>query len=69
MFRGYVVNDIPAEFRASVTTQLLGYLRELVKSSSLRRTMGQAALSVARSRFSIDRRRALMGQIYHDAIR
>jgi glycosyltransferase involved in cell wall biosynthesis len=67
LFRGYVVDQIPSDFRAHVTNELYRYLRELVASPQLRRTMGAAALSVARTTFSVERRNEQMAEIYRKA--
>jgi glycosyltransferase involved in cell wall biosynthesis len=68
LFRGYVVNDIPSDFREHVTAELLGYLRQLIASAPLRREMGQAGLRLARDKFSIARRNEAMRAVYRDAV-
>lgn len=68
MFRGYVVNDLPAEFRASVTDQLVRRICELVESPEKRRRLGAAAIATARSKFSFDTRNARMLAIYQEAL-
>jgi glycosyltransferase involved in cell wall biosynthesis len=68
LFRGYVVNQIPADFRAHMTETLTHHLRQLVESPELRHRLGMNALAVARSKFSFETRNAKMLRIYQDAI-
>ncbi len=69
LFRGYVVNRIPDDFRTTVTDALYGYLVRLVESPALRRQMGTRGIALARSRFSFEERNRTMKRIYEDALR
>ena len=69
LFRGYIVNDIPRDFREHVTEQLFESLRRLIESPALRRTLGLGGLAVARSKFSFEIRNAKMLDIYREATR
>ena len=64
MFRGYMVNEIPEEFLRHVTGHVFEYLSRLLESASLRRQVGAAALTTARTRFSFDRRNSQMEAIF-----
>lgn len=68
MFKGYVVNGIPPDFKDAVTRELVGYLRALLESPQLRRQMGERGVQVARTKFSADRRKEQMGAIYQRAV-
>ena len=68
LFQGYVVNEIPGDFREYVTCALFERLRRLVESPALRRTLGTNGVAVARSRFSFAIRNARMLPIYQAAI-
>jgi hypothetical protein len=68
LFRGYVVDRLPRDFREHVTEHLFTYLSRLIESAELRRTIGLAALNTARSKFSFARRNEQMLQIYREAL-
>ena len=68
MFSGYVVRDIPAEFRAYMTDAVFTRLSRLIESLELRRSIGLAAVDVARTKFSFDRRNETMLGIYRHAL-
>ena len=68
MFRGYVVDDIPAGFRSHVTETLFGYLRQLIESAELRQTFGMAGLALVRKKFSFETRNRMMLDIYREAV-
>jgi glycosyltransferase involved in cell wall biosynthesis len=68
MFKGYVVRDLPADFRTTVTEQLYEHLCRLAASADERRRLGQAALQRARTMFSFETRNAQMLKIYHHAL-
>ena len=68
LFRGYVVNEIPADFREHVTDQIFEHLRRLIESPELRRTLGLGGLAVARTKFSFEVRNAKMLAIYREAV-
>ena len=68
LFSGYVVRDIPADFSAYMTDAVYSRLCRLIESLELRRSIGQAALEVARTKFSFDRRNATMLEVYRRAV-
>ena len=68
LFRGYTVRDIPPGFRDHMTDAVFERLCRLIESLELRRSIGQAALDVARTKFSFERRNATMGEIYRQAV-
>lgn len=68
LFRGYVVNELPRDFRDHVTEQVYGYLSRLIESVDLRRQIGLAALQVARTKFSADVRNRQLLEIYRQAL-
>jgi glycosyltransferase involved in cell wall biosynthesis len=68
MFKGYVVRDLPTDFRTTVTEQLYDYLCRLAGSEDERRRLGRAALIRARTSFSFETRNAQMLRIYQDAL-
>jgi glycosyltransferase involved in cell wall biosynthesis len=68
LFSGYIVRDIPADFRAYMTDAVFTHLCRLIESLELRRSIGLAALDVARTKFSFDRRNATMLEIYRHAL-
>jgi glycosyltransferase involved in cell wall biosynthesis len=68
MFRGYVVREIPPDFRAYMTDAVFDRLCRLIESIELRRTLGRAGLEVARTKFSFERRNAAMLDIYRQAV-
>jgi glycosyltransferase involved in cell wall biosynthesis len=68
LFRGYVVNDIPADFRDHVTDHLFEYLCRLIESVELRKRFGLAGMEIARTKFSFETRNATMRRIYCEAL-
>lgn len=68
LFSGYTVRDIPADFREYMTEAVFHHLCRLIESLELRRSLGQAALDVARSKFSFERRNATVLAIYRQAL-
>jgi glycosyltransferase involved in cell wall biosynthesis len=68
MFKGYVVNEIPEDFKQYITRHLTDYLIQLIESPSLRKKMGCASVEIARSKFSFSKRNKMMKQIYEEAI-
>ena len=67
LFRGYVVDQIPDDFRQQVTDQLFAYLCRLIESVEERRRFGLAGLHVARTRFSFETRNRKMLDVYKRA--
>ena len=68
MFSDYTVRDIPSNFRHYMTDAVFHQMCRLIESLELRRSIGQAALDVARTKFSFDRRNAAMREIYQQAL-
>jgi len=68
LFSGYVVREIPAEFRHYMTDAVFAHLCRLIESVDLRKSIGLAALEAARTRFSFERRNAAVLDIYRQAI-
>jgi glycosyltransferase involved in cell wall biosynthesis len=69
LFKGYVVNELPEDFRRHVSEQVYEHMCRLIGSLELRRSIGLAALQTARTRFSIETRNARLATIYRDAVR
>ncbi|WP_186775193.1 glycosyltransferase family 4 protein [Allorhodopirellula solitaria] len=69
LFPGYVVDQIPADFHASVTEQLESYLSQLIGSKELRGRFSARSLEIVASKFSIERRNQVMLDIYRNAIK
>lgn len=67
-FRGYVVNDIPAGFRQSVTTQLIARIESLINNKSLQTQMSQSCFERASNDFSFERRNREIKPLYDIAI-
>jgi glycosyltransferase involved in cell wall biosynthesis len=68
LFRGYVVREIPREFRAYMTERVFAHLSTLIQSADLRRSMGAEGKRLARSKFSFAARHAAMLPIYRAAV-
>jgi glycosyltransferase involved in cell wall biosynthesis len=68
LFSDYTVRDIPSDFREYMTDAVFHQMCRLIESLELRRSIGQAALDVARTKFSFDCRNATMREIYHQAL-
>ena len=68
LFRGYTVREIPRDFREYMTDAVFNNVCRLIESLELRRSFGQAALDIARTKFSFDRRNATIGEIYRQAL-
>jgi len=68
IFRGSVVNTIPADFQKRVTDSLYTAIIELLESPSLANKFSTAGISIARSKFSFETRNQRMLDIYREAI-
>jgi glycosyltransferase involved in cell wall biosynthesis len=68
LFGGYGVRSIPPDFRAYMTEAVFKHLCRLIESLELRRSIGLAALEVARTKFSFERRNGIMREIYRQAV-
>jgi glycosyltransferase involved in cell wall biosynthesis len=68
LFRGYIVREIPEDFRTHVTETFFGHLCRLIESIDLRRSIGLAGLEVVRTRFSFEQRNARILEIYRQAL-
>jgi glycosyltransferase involved in cell wall biosynthesis len=68
LFRGYVVNEIPSDFREYVTDSVFRYLCQLIESAELRRDLGMAGVRAARTKFSFETRNERMSEVYREAL-
>ena len=68
LFSDYTVRDIPSDFRDHMTDAVFHQMCRLIESLELRRSIGQAALDVARTKFSFERRNATVLEIYRQAL-
>jgi glycosyltransferase involved in cell wall biosynthesis len=68
LFRGYIVKDIPADFREYMTEKVYEHLCELIESVPLRQRMGAAGVRIARTKFSPEARNVQMLKIYREAL-
>jgi glycosyltransferase involved in cell wall biosynthesis len=68
LFPGYMVRDIPSDFREYMTDAVFTHMCRLIESLERRRSIGQAALDVARTKFSFERRNATVLEIYRQAL-
>lgn len=68
LFSDYTVRDIPSDFRDYMTDAVFHQMCRLIESVELRKSIGQAALDVARTKFSFYRRNASMREIYRQAL-
>lgn len=68
MFRGYVVNSIPPQFRSHVSKQLKRLLLDLIESSTLRNEVSYSAVQTIKSKFSVTNRNRLLSRIYEEAL-
>ena len=67
-FKNYRVDYLPADFHSYMNSEVYKYLRLLVSNFDLRREMGLAGLQIARSKFSFERRNAIMKKVYESAL-
>jgi glycosyltransferase involved in cell wall biosynthesis len=51
-----------------MTDSVFGHMCRLIESQELRRSIGQAALSVARTKFTFERRNKAVQEIYRQAL-
>jgi glycosyltransferase involved in cell wall biosynthesis len=68
LFKGYVVNQLPDDFRNHVTDNLYVYLIRLIESADERTRIGLAGLQTARTKFSFKERNTKMLEIYTNAL-
>ncbi|MBY0496929.1 MAG: glycosyltransferase family 4 protein [Cyanobacteria bacterium] len=68
LFRGYVVRELPRDFREYMTDAVFSHMCRLIESRELRQSIGRAGLDVARTKFSFERRNTTMAGIYRQAI-
>ena len=68
LFKGYTVRDIPRDFREYMTESVFNQMCRLIESLELRRSIGQAGLAVARTKFSFERRNSIVSEIYRQAL-
>ena len=65
LFRGYVVDKIPAAFQSDVNDQLFGYLMKLLESKELRLEIGEHGRNRVRVVFGFKARNEAMQAIYY----
>lgn len=68
LFSGYTVREIPPDFREYMTDAVFSQMCRLIESLELRKSLGLAALEVARTKFSFERRNATTLEIYRQAL-
>ena len=68
LFRGYVVNRIPLEFREYLSENVFKYLCQLIEAPELRKQLGMAGVNTARTKFSFETRNRRMLEIYRNAL-
>lgn len=68
LFPGYTVPSIPSEFREYMTDAVFTEMCRLIESFELRKSIGQAALNVARTKFTFERRNKAVLDIYREAL-
>lgn len=66
--KGYIVNDIPKDFRELVTDEVYEKCKYLIENLDERKRLGQAALQISRTKFSMERRQKKMLNIYKEAL-
>ena len=68
LFRGYMVKQIPADFREYITEMVFKHMRQLIESPELRKRLGMAGLNVARTKFGFETRNRKMLAVYSEAL-
>ena len=68
LFKGCVVREVPKDLKNYITEQPCEYMYSLIESMKLRKKMGEAAIEIARSKFSFKRRNMKMKEIYCEAM-
>ncbi|WP_339800278.1 glycosyltransferase family 4 protein [uncultured Marinobacter sp.] len=66
--KGYMVNDIPEDFKEFVTENVYNKCRVLIENFPERRRLGQEALRVSRNKFSMELRQQKMSEIYKESL-
>jgi len=66
LFKGYVVKEIPLDFKRHINKKLKEYLLLLIDSLSIRKQIGSAGMITARAKFSFEARNAAMNSIYQN---
>jgi|SRR5690554_3979280 len=66
--KGYIVNDIPERFKSYVTEKLYENCKFLIENPEERKRLGQEALRVSRTKFSMASRQDKMLKIYQEAL-
>ena len=67
-FKGYVVNDIPEDFRKSVTKQLIQRIEGLINDPQLQKNMSASCLDRASQKFSFQEKNRQMKPLYEMAL-
>lgn len=65
MFKGCHVKTLPKKFTEHVSSQLKKYLLKILESKELRKNMGRSGIDIAGSKFSFERRKKTMAEIYN----
>jgi glycosyltransferase involved in cell wall biosynthesis len=68
LFRGYIVRDIPSDFREYMTETVFTQMCRLIESVDVRRSIGLAGRDVARTKFSFEGRNETILEIYRRAL-
>ena len=68
MFRGYVVDQIPDNFKRDVNEELMETLETLIVSRTVREELGKNALWRARDKFGFANRNSQMERIYRQTL-
>lgn len=66
---GYIVDNIPADFKAYMTENVYNSIKLLIDDFEYRKRIGLNGLNVARTKFSIENRNRIMAEVYQDAVR
>lgn len=66
--KGYIVNNIPGNFKDFVTDHVYEKCRFLIENFSERKRIGQSALHTSRTKFSMEGRQKAMLDIYKKAL-
>ncbi|MDO6442521.1 glycosyltransferase family 4 protein [Marinobacter sp. 2_MG-2023] len=67
--KGYIVNTIPKDFKEFVTEHVYQKCRLLIENYSERKRIGQSALEVSRTKFSMENRQKKMLEIYTESLK
>lgn len=68
MFKGCYVSTLPNDFKNHITRQLLNILPSLIESPENRKKIGKHGIDTTDSKFSFEKRRTTMAQIYNSIL-